>query len=290
MKNTLKYICYSLLTFLFITGTISHVSAQAFRFSEGLYRVPYENGETINMGSDVWTHNPLGKYDMWADDANKLIVAAADGWVRGIQESFNVACFTVDSLGNVTCCWNMNNYVIIEHPNGEFSGYTHVQFNSVSAQSISLNQWVTAGTPIGIEGNVGCSTGRHLHFEVSRPADPANGFQASGGFLNGELLIPVICGIGTGQSWFVQGGTYTSGPCNDNCSTTQTVTQNLGNGAEDVYRADDLVQTTLNGPVTFFNGSVSQFRSGNTILLRPGFEIRSGAKFEGLIKTCNEQE
>lgn len=264
-------------------------SAQVFRFSEGLYRVPYENGLNINMGSDVWTHNPPGKYDMWADDADKKIVAAADGWIRGIQESFDTACF-VNNGGMITCCWQLNNYVIMEHPNGEWSGYTHIQEGSATDQGISLNDWVNAGTAIGVEGNVGCSSGRHLHWEVSRPADPTNGFQSVGGFLNGELLIPVICGIGTSQPWFVQGGDYESGPCDDDCSGTVTVNNSISNGDEYVARADNVVQTGLNDPVVFGNGSVSQFRSGARILMRPGFRVATGAKFEAMIKGCNEQE
>ena len=260
------------------------------RFSEGLYRVPYEDAQQINVGSDVWTHSPLGKYDMWSSSADKLIVAAANGWIRGIQESFNVACWSQDSAGNVTCCWDKNNYVIIEHPNGEFSGYTHVKFNSVSQQGISLNQWVSVGTPIGVEGNVGCSTGRHLHFEVSRPLDPNNAFQPVGGFLNNELLIPVICGIGINQSWFVAGGVYSSSPCSDNCDETANFSQSLFIEDETVIRANQLIQNTNNLDVTYAFGSVAQFRSGVEIILRPGFTVSEGAKFEALIKSCNEQE
>jgi len=261
----------------------AQASAQIFRFTEGLYRVPYENGQNINMGSDVWTHNPPGKYDMWADDADKKIVAAADGWIRGIQESFDTACF-------MPCCWQFNNYVIIEHPNGEWSGYTHIQQGSATDQGISLNQWVTSGTPIGLEGTVGCSSGRHLHWEVARPPDGSSGFQASGGFLQGELLIPVICGIGTDEPWFVQGGDYPSGPCDDDCSGIVTVTAGLANNDEYVARADNNVQTTTADPVIFSSGSVSQFRSGGHILLRTGFQAVPGAKFEALLKACNEQE
>jgi hypothetical protein len=280
---------HRILVLILVSCFLQDGKAQFFRFSEGLYRVPYENNQTINMGSDVWTHNPLGKYDMWADNADKKIVAAADGWIRGIQESFDTMCF-VNNGGMITCCWQLNNYVIMQHPNGEWSGYTHIKVGSATDQGISLNQWVTAGTAIGVEGSVGCSTGRHLHWEVSRPADPSNGFQAVGGFLNGELLIPVICGIGTSQPWFVQGNTYTSGPCDDDCVTNVTVSAGLSNGEEYVARADNSVLTSTVDPVVFASGSASQFRSGNYIRMRPGFRARSGSKFEALLKDCNEQE
>lgn len=263
--------------------------AQYARFSEGIYRVPYEDGENINMGSTFYTHQPQGKYDMWADDPDKKIVAAASGWVRGIQESFNEACFT-NNNGNVTCCWDKNNYVIIEHPNGEFSGYTHMKVNSVSGEGISMNQWVTVGTPIGIEGNVGCSTGRHLHFEVGRPDDPNDAFWPIGGFLKGELLVPVICGIGTAQSWFVDGGDYPSGPCDDNCPNAIEAHESILAGEEKVYRADNLIWTPFQGTTKYYFGSVAQYRSGTEIIFQPGFEVHFGAKFEAFIKNCNEQQ
>ena len=260
---------------------------QPYKFSEGIYRAPYPNGTNITMGSDVNTHNPLGKYDMWADNANTQIVAAASGWIRGIQETFDTACFTV--VNNVvSCCPQFNNYVIIQHQNGEWSGYTHIQVNSATAQGISLNQFVTAGTPLGIEGSVGCSSGRHLHFEVSIPPDPNNAFAAVGGFLSGEKIIPVICGIGNNNSFFQAGNEYVAGSCNDNCSETIFVTDNLGNGQADVYRADVAILTSAITPPTFFNGSAAQFRAGSRVLLRPGFEIRSGSRFEALIKGCNQ--
>lgn len=267
---------------------ISQLSvAQSFRFSEGIYRVPYANGTTVSMGSDVWSHNPPGKYDMGGSGSDPVIVAAADGWVRGIQESFDTSCFTV--VNNVvSCCWQLNNYVIIEHPNGEFSGYTHMQVGSTSDQGIALNQWVNAGTPIGLEGTVGCSTGDHLHFEVSRPADVTNGFQSIGGFLNGELLIPVICGIGTDESFFRAGNDYVAGPCNDNCVNLVTVENGLNNSEENVWRGDLIVQTELDGGHVFANGSVSQFRALANIRIRPGFTIASGARFEAIITSCNQ--
>lgn len=265
------------------------LSAQAFRFSEGLYRIPYGNNIPISVGSDVWTHNPLGKYDINTDVVNPPIVAAADGWVRAIQESFDTACFQ-NNGGVVTCCWQLNNYVIIEHPNGEWSGYTHMQVGSTTDQGIAVNDWVTAGTTIGIEGTVGCSTGNHLHWEVSRPPDGSNGFQNIGGFLLGELLIPVICGIGTVQPWLVGGQDYIAGPCDDNCPTQFLVDQNVGNGGVFVARADETVITDNVDPVIFSNGSVTQFRSADHIIMRPGFRASTGARMEAMIKSCNFQE
>ena len=55
------------------------------------------------------------------------------------------------------------NYVLIKHPNGYFSRYAHLKENL----PVKKGDNVTKDTQIGIIGNSGRSTARHLHFEVS---------------------------------------------------------------------------------------------------------------------------
>ena len=52
-------------------------------------------------------------------------------------------------------------YVVIRHSNGLESVYAHL-----SKVLTEINQVVEAGTPIGLGGNTGRSTGPHLHFEL----------------------------------------------------------------------------------------------------------------------------
>ena len=52
-------------------------------------------------------------------------------------------------------------YVVIRHPNGLETIYGHL-----SKQLVGENEEVKAGTPIGLGGNTGRSTGSHLHFET----------------------------------------------------------------------------------------------------------------------------
>ena len=54
------------------------------------------------------------------------------------------------------------NYVLIKHPNGMFSRYAHLQENLM----VEKGQHVFFDTQIGVIGNSGRSTARHLHFEV----------------------------------------------------------------------------------------------------------------------------
>src|SRR5882724_5540888 len=54
------------------------------------------------------------------------------------------------------------NYVVLDHGAGHRSIYYHMRKNSVA---VALNQVVKAGTPLGLAGSSGYSSGPHLHFE-----------------------------------------------------------------------------------------------------------------------------
>ncbi len=53
------------------------------------------------------------------------------------------------------------NYVVLDHGDGYFSKYLHMERNVVAANAV-----IPAGTTIGYVGNTGVSTGPHLHFEI----------------------------------------------------------------------------------------------------------------------------
>ncbi|MBF6601158.1 MAG: peptidoglycan DD-metalloendopeptidase family protein [Dehalococcoidia bacterium] len=74
------------------------------------------------------------------------ILAATDGQV-------------IFAGGNPCCSYGL--YVIVVSPNGIQTLYAHM-----SAISVSSGQNVGQGESLGIIGNTGYSTGRHLHFEV----------------------------------------------------------------------------------------------------------------------------
>jgi hypothetical protein len=60
------------------------------------------------------------------------------------------------------------NHVIIDHGNGEFSYYAHLQKGSVS---VKVGDEVNVGDDLGKCGNSGNSSEAHLHFQVSDGAD-----------------------------------------------------------------------------------------------------------------------
>jgi len=263
------------------------VTGQQFAFSKGLYRIGYVNGTEVTVTNDVWHHDPLGKLDIVTDAIAPGIVAAAAGWIRWIVEDNTEECHP--NGNGEPCCWRLNNYVVIEHPNGEWSQYTHISAGSATAAGRFVGEWVESGTLIGIEGSVGCSTGPHLHFEVCRPPETGTAFDTIGGFLRGELLNPVICGIGTAQPYYVEGPTYTASPCDDNCANNYVVSGSLSANQEFVGRADTEISTNNVSPVVYANASSAQFRAGGSVRLRAGFHAGFGARFTALIKACNTQ-
>lgn len=254
-----------------------------FILSEGLYRIPYTDGTYLNVTNGYLEHNPVGMYDLAGTFGTEpyQIVAAADGWIRWIEESFSEECW---------CCWESNNYVVIEHPNGEWTNYTHFATGSVSLFGHAVNDWVTAGTVLGNEGSVGCSTGPHLHFVVAKVDDPADPFDTIGGFLNGVTRIPVVCGTEFG--YLEDNELYEALPCNDACPVALNVNQIVSATGISVKRAQLAIETEATSLPAFMNlqaGSAVVYRAGQRIILNPGFDAESGCSFRATIKNCNEQ-
>lgn len=174
--------------------------------SRGVYRMPFEDGITVKITNDFLTHKPLGRIDMIGTGGSSYkIIAAADGTVRYVVDTFTKQ---VDSGSGEPCT---NNYVWIEHANGEWTKYTHMQTgSSTNKAKLKVGQFVKAGAYLGDEGQVGCASGNHLHFEVGVPraTDP---IATVGGFLNDNdgskrNRVPRICGIPGGI--YVDGESY----------------------------------------------------------------------------------
>lgn len=163
--------------------------------SAGVYCLPYADRTQLRVFDDTRTHRPRGRVDLVATGPRKpyRIVAAAAGTVMMIQDGYGER----QSGRAASLCHN--NQVWIAHPNGEWTGYSHMAKGSVTGTAkLEVGQKVRAGQLIGIEGDVGCAMLEHLHFEVAAP-DPANPVDA-GGFLTGNEggkrhREPRFCGI-----------------------------------------------------------------------------------------------
>lgn len=160
-------------------ATVTRVATPAMAKTPGVYRLPYADGTRIRVGRDHNTHTPKGRYDMNGQGGGTYrIVAAADGVITHIEDSFSERL----SCGDLPDSEKKNNYVWIRGSDGVSIKYSHMARNSTTGKAgLKVGQFVTAGTYLGDEDDVGCASGPHLHIEaaVLRETDPIT---AVGGF------------------------------------------------------------------------------------------------------------
>lgn len=238
-------------------------SAQALQKSRNVYRIPFADGTVVRVTNDHLKHSPIGRIDM----SGKLgkqpyrIVAAADGVIRYIVDNFSA---------KVTSGPCTNNYVWIEHANGEWTKYSHMRKGSTTgAAGLKVGQFVKAGTFLGYEDQVGCASGPHLHFEVGVPraSDP---IATTGGFLKDNSgskrnRIPRICGI--------SGGIFTSGTSYTARKVPGTIKPGFAEVARHGVKAADYQ--------CLFDQAVA---AGYELVWVDGFDVRGKTYFNALFK------
>lgn len=148
---------------------------KAYEFS---FRYQYHYGDTgqETYDKDFAYHLPYAKessYLLWQgyngryshQNENALdfsmpvgtpVYAARDGWVVDLVEHNNRNCPDAS-------CGQFNNYLLIYHSDGTFAEYTHIKQNGALPQ---VGDRVEIGELIAYSGNVGWSSGPHLHFVV----------------------------------------------------------------------------------------------------------------------------
>ena len=183
-------------------------------FSDGVYRLPYEDGVDVFILNDHLTH-PLApdRVDFNgspADGTDYNIVAAATGVIEAIEDSETINCTDSADVAPLKCS-DFNNYVWISHPNGEWTKYSHFQTGSVVALGHQVGDPITVGTVLGLEGDIGAAFTVHVHFEVGIPTDLNDPFAESSGFIKGVNRVPVFCDVP--GNVVVDGDTRTADDC-----------------------------------------------------------------------------
>jgi murein DD-endopeptidase MepM/ murein hydrolase activator NlpD len=87
---------------------------------------------------------------------NTPVLAAADGIVTFVKDDSYSGGPTADY-------WFDSNFVVIQHPHGEYSRYDHLAHKSAE---VRVGQQVYAGQPIARTGMTGYTFVSHLHFQV----------------------------------------------------------------------------------------------------------------------------
>ena len=110
------------------------------------YEMPFPCGETWT-GSTRYNHSPsvLSLDFNRPDDLGAMATSTAPGVVSSVV-----------NLGNR----GYGRYIVVDHGDGHSSLYAHLH-----ASWATIGQVVDQGTPLGLVGSSGGSTGPHLHFE-----------------------------------------------------------------------------------------------------------------------------
>jgi murein DD-endopeptidase MepM/ murein hydrolase activator NlpD len=87
---------------------------------------------------------------------NIPVLAAADGIVTFVKDDSNTG-------GPYPFYWDSTNFIIIEHSNGEYSRYDHLEYLSAK---VRVGELVKAGQQIAKIGMTGYTYIPHLHFQV----------------------------------------------------------------------------------------------------------------------------
>jgi murein DD-endopeptidase MepM/ murein hydrolase activator NlpD len=278
--NRIPVIC-GLPSNVFVAGkTYTANPCHAPELAQGVYRLPYVNGTEVKVNFDHLTHYPVPtRLDLKGTGGRSPyhVAAAADGVIRAI----------VDNHTKTGACSD-NNYVWLEHPNGEWTKYTHMQTGSVTTNAgLRVGQTICAGTYIGDEDDVGCADGVHLHWEVAVPTDPVTPFDVSGGYINGFNRIPVVCGIP--GNILIAGQTYPAQPCgSSDCAGKVLLPPMLVYGTQAVLSSDEIDSNNSDFRVDTF-ASVG-LRAAHRVTLRPGFRAAWQSYFQAAIRDCNEMQ
>ncbi|CAA9412702.1 MAG: hypothetical protein AVDCRST_MAG74-2385 [uncultured Pyrinomonadaceae bacterium] len=251
-KNYVRVLTLIVITALYFAsfnsfGSNTVKAHHSFTISSGIYRIPYANGTDVTANNDHHNHpNVLNRVDLGGGDLS-TIVAAASGTIRGLvdkngdynergdglaadgttpqDDALEHSC--LDSNTVVGDCSDYNNYVWIEHPNGEWTKYTHFATGSVTANGWEVGDTILVGQALGLQSDVGSADGSHLHFEVAAVPDgaPSPPFSALGGFVSGSWnVVTFVCfgednGDDNNDNLYTDGESYVAGPCTNTAPT-----------------------------------------------------------------------
>jgi murein DD-endopeptidase MepM/ murein hydrolase activator NlpD len=120
------------------------------------YDLPYKKGSgyKIDQGyNGAFSHRNENALDFTMPEGTEIL-AVRDGKVIQVVQNNTKSC--PDER-----CDKYNNYITIMHPDGTFASYAHIRQNG---SLVKVGDTVTKSAHIGYSGNVGRSSGPHLHF------------------------------------------------------------------------------------------------------------------------------
>jgi murein DD-endopeptidase MepM/ murein hydrolase activator NlpD len=125
---------------------------------EYVYNLPYKNKSAFKLYqgyNGASTHQNKNALD-FSMPIGTPIYAAREGVVVKVVEKNTITCYKKE-------CGKYNNSILIFHVDGTFSSYLHIDTNGAV---VEVGDTVAKGQLIAKSGNIGWSSGPHLHFEV----------------------------------------------------------------------------------------------------------------------------
>lgn len=129
--------------------------------SQFQYDLPFQKGKKfmLHQGyNGAFSHQNENALDFTMPEGTEIL-AARDGVVVQIEKSNTKSCPQEE-------CGKFNNYIVIMHTDGTFAKYMHIQHDGAL---LGLGSPVKKGDVIAYSGNVGWSSGPHLHFVCVLP-------------------------------------------------------------------------------------------------------------------------
>ena len=125
---------------------------------EFVYSLPFQKGESYYLRQGYnghFSHQNKNQLDFTMPIATK-ITAARGGLVIKVVDVYNKHCYTQG-------CEKYNNFIYVFHEDGTIAEYVHIKKEGAK---VKVGDTVKQGQVIAESGNVGWSTGPHLHFSV----------------------------------------------------------------------------------------------------------------------------
>ncbi len=157
------------------------------------YALPFPKGKTYKVGQGYngsFSHKNLNALDFPMPIGSE-IAAMRDGMVVKVVEKNDKGCAEDE-------CRKSNNYIVIQHSDGTYATYSHIMQNG---SIVEEKEKVYKGQMIGYSGNVGFTSGPHLHVTVYKPRIP----------MRETLRVKFLVGDGEKAEILTEGKRYTKG-------------------------------------------------------------------------------
>jgi len=119
-------------------------------------RVINESSKRITCGFNGYPGHKGVDLGWREDEDQNKVYANCKGVVETVVDGLDTMPVTSGSWGN---------YVLVKHPNGMYSRYCHLRKGTIK---VKRGQTVDENTQLGVIGESGSVTARHLHFEVQK--------------------------------------------------------------------------------------------------------------------------